>query len=311
MQRQRRALIIVNPLAVGLPRRADLVAAVGVAASEFGLEVTLAETEGPGHATTLASEAEHQGAEIIFVAGGDGALNETINGLRGDAVAVGVLPAGTANVWAKEAGITRDPLAALRAQLQQPAMLLDVGRAGERRFLLMASYGLDAEAVAAVRAPMKRRLGRMAYVVAGGRVGLRYSGFHVSLSFDDDAPLAVEAAMMLFGNTRLYGGVRAIASEASAVDGMLDCVVFLGRGPRAALRMLSEVARKRQLRSPAVLFLRARRVRMSAATGVELPAMQLDGDAVAAPAADLWVEPRALRMFVPRGERAVFQPLGG
>ena len=175
----------------------------------------------------------------------------------------------------------------------------------------MASYGLDAEAVAAVRTPWKRRLGRLAYVMAGGQVGLRYPGFRVSLSFDDDAPLEVEAVMMLFGNTRLYGGVRAITSEASAVDGLLDGVVFQGRGLRASLRALTEVARNRQLRSPNVLFRRARRVRISAASGLALPAMQLDGDAVAAPATDLWVEPRALRMFVPRAERAVFQPPRG
>ena len=241
----RRGIVIVNPVAGKLGPRRKLDAAIQSACAEFDLALETVVTEAPGEATELAARAEAAGSEIIIACGGDGTLNEVINGVRSTDVTVGQIPCGTVNIWAKEAGIPRQAGDALRAQLTGPSLLLDTGRVGGRRFLLMASYGLDAAAVAAVPGGLKRRLGSLAYVVAGMRVGLRYSGFRVTLELNGDTAETVDATMMVFGNTRLYGGVARITREASAVDGLLDCVIFRGHGPWATLRLLLPVLRGR------------------------------------------------------------------
>ena len=304
----RRGIVIVNPVAGKLGPRRKLDAAIQSACAEFDLALETVVTEAPGEATELAARAEAAGSEIIIACGGDGTLNEVINGVRSTDVTVGQIPCGTVNIWAKEAGIPRQAGDALRAQLTGPSLLLDTGRVGGRRFLLMASYGLDAAAVAAVPGGLKRRLGSLAYVVAGMRVGLRYSGFRVTLELNGDTAETVDATMMVFGNTRLYGGVARITREASAVDGLLDCVIFRGHGPWATLRLLLPVLRGRHLRSPRVLFRRARAVRITPAAGSALPPLQVDGDALPASAPALRVDPRSLRLFVPQPQRPVFQP---
>ena len=303
MQGFRRAVFILNPAARRLPSPKRLAADVESVCRELRLDPAFHVTDAPGHATQLAAEAEAAGADLIFACGGDGTLNEVLNGVSRRDLAIGVIPGGTVDVWAREAGVPRPPRAALRAQVGGSAIALDVGRAGARRFLLMASLGLDAAAVAAVRPRLKRRLGSLAYGLAGLEVGLRAPRYRVRLQFDDGPPEDVEALMLLFGNTRLYGGFARIAAEASAVDGMLDCVIFRGHGLPRLLSMLPVVLSRRHLRSRHVLFRRARSVTVQ---GDPLP-LQIDGDAVGRSESRFTVEPRAARLLVPRPQRPLFQ----
>ena len=301
----RRAVFIVNPAARTLPSRDVLVAAIEAARRDHSIAPEIRETDGPLHATQIAAEAENAGAELIVACGGDGTLNEVLNGVRRPDLPIGVIPGGTANVWAKEAGIPRRADRALRAQLSGTPVRVDLGRAAERRFLLMAGLGLDAATVAAVRPGLKRCTGPLAYAWTGLRVGGRYPGFQAAVRFDDDPAVDVEATMIVLGNTRNYGGVATITAEASAVDGQLDCVVFRGRGLPGTLRMLALVLLRRHLRSRHVLYRRARRIVIEGAA----PPMQLDGDAVPQAATAFSVEPAAVTMLVPWADRPVFQPL--
>jgi diacylglycerol kinase family enzyme len=241
-----------------------------------------------------------------------------LNGLTTTDVTLGLIPAGTANVWAKEAAIPRRPLAALRAQLAAGPIDVDCGRAGPpapadgegRRFLLMASYGLDAATIAAVAAAdprWKRHFGRLTYLVGGLRTGFRYPGFEIEIAFDDAAPVPLASRMLVIGNTRSYGGLAAITSQASAVDGRLDCVGLRGRGVGRNLAAIPQVLFQRHLCAGNVLFQRAQRIRLL--SDAPLPPMQLDGDAIASSAAELTIEPAALRLFVPGAAAPVFQPL--
>ena len=305
MQR-RYAVFIANPVARHLASHGDLDAAIHEAAGRFGLAADLRWTDGPGAATALAREAEQDGAEIIFACGGDGTLNEVLNGLRVPRTIVGQVPAGTVNVWAREAGIPTGYAAALRAQLEAAPLAVDLARAGERRFLLMASLGFDARAVAGVNHALKRRFGPSAYILAGIRAGWRYPGFRLDIAFDDDPPESIEAVMMVLGNTRNYGGAFEITPGASAVDGLLDCVVFLGHGLIPMLRMLPVTLRGHHLESPRVLFRRARQVRLISGMGAPLPDLQVDGESVTC-AQEFRVDPAAVRMLVPCPRRSVFR----
>ena len=172
----------------------------------------------------------------------------------------------------------------------------------------MAGYGLDALAVAALRPGVKRWTGPFAYVLAGLEVGLRYGGFRAALRFDgEDARVEVHAAMMVLANTRLYGGVAPIAPAASAVDGMLDCVVIQGVGIPSAVRVLPQALLGRHLRSDRVLYRRCRELQIEPLVGSALPPTQLDGDLGPVDASTVVVERAAVRMLVPNPAVPVLQ----
>ena len=304
----RPAVFILNPVARRAPSLERLRAAIDRAAGH-ALQPEIRITERPAHAIELAREAEAGGAGLIFACGGDGTINEVLNGLRNPSTQVGVIPAGTADVWAAEAGIPDGFVRAIRAQLGAQPLRLDVGRAGERRFLLMAGLGLDAAAAAAVSPRLKRLTGRAAYIAAGARVGALYHGHRFALRLDDGPPRELRANMIVIGNTRLYGSAVEIASEASAVDGELDCVIFRGGGPIPALRGLSLMLLRRHLRSGAVLFERARSIRIEPLDD-RPPLLQVDGDVVDTVGgfpSEFSVEPLAVTMLVPNADRPVFQ----
>ena len=313
----RRAIFIANPAARRLARRDAFEAAIIAAGARFDLNADIVWTQAPGEGVAVARDAASAGADLLFACGGDGTLNEVLNGLSDlpaqEAPLVGQVPAGTANVWAREASIPRrDFAAAIAAQLDAPGLPVDLGRIGERRFLLMTSFGFDARAVSAVNAGFKQRAGTLAYMLAGFKAGWRYPGFHIDLILDDDPPLRLHASMLVVGNTRNYGGVADITARASAVDGQLDIVAFLGHGVWPALRLLPGVLlRRSHLDSPHVLFRRARRVRLQSLPGERLPDLQLDGEIGVPPdtaATDLRVEPAAVRMLVPRPHAPLFRP---
>ena len=327
---RRRVLFIANPSARRLADRDTLHRAIRDATAGAGLDLDTVWTQAAGDGVRLARAAAADGIDDVFACGGDGTLNEVLNGLAGfaaaDAPRVGQVPAGTANVWAREAGIPRrDLAAAIRAQLDVPShaapnhaapnqdgiVPIDLGCVGERRFLLMASFGFDAAAVAAVNPALKKRAGPPAYVLSGLKTGWRYPGFDIDLSLDDDPPLRLHASLLVAGNTRSYGGHAEFTAQASAIDGQLDIVAFRGHGVWPALRILPGLLRRRHLDSPHVLFRRARRIRLQPVPGGLLPDLQLDGEIGLAPSdapLDLHVQPGAVRMLVPRPDAPLFRP---
>jgi diacylglycerol kinase (ATP) len=122
----RRAVFIVNPVARGIPSSAKLEMAAAWLESQ-GWEPTIEPTGARGHATALAREAAESGCDVVVGCGGDGTVNEIVNGLAGSETALAVIRGGTANVWAKEAGIPRDPLAAVRLVSEGRRRRMDLG----------------------------------------------------------------------------------------------------------------------------------------------------------------------------------------
>lgn len=242
----RRAVVVSNPVA----RRAVPLHAVRVAAALAlpGWDVEVVETARGGDAARLASVATRAEVDAVVACGGDGTLNGVINGVasvlkgRRPGPAIGLIPAGTANVWATEARIPRDPehaLALLESGIRVP---LDLGvatlRGESRRFLLMCGVGLDAAVVGRVEARprLKRRLGPLAFAGQGVATLARWRPVFARVQVDGEA-WTQSLALAVAGNTRLYGGVARVAAAARADDGLLDLVTFEAAqsGPAAAL----------------------------------------------------------------------------
>ncbi len=295
--------VIANPHAGRRGRLARLDAALE-RLPEHGWRIERLTTGAPGHAQELAAQAAADGSDCVLVCGGDGTINEAVNGLAGSETALAVLPAGTVNLWAKEAGLPGEPLGAVRLVLAGERRRVDLGRAGDRYFLMLASVGVDAYAVQAVTAERKRRWGRYAYAAAGILDLVRHGG----------RPLAIEAPGVRFrgralaaviGNTRLYGGLLYATRRARIDDGLLDLRVYAGAGARQLLPQIVRTVAGRPPRADE-LYLQTPELRIAAPR--PLP-VQADGEQIGTLPMTFTAVPRALSVVVPRGLRSpLFTP---
>jgi diacylglycerol kinase (ATP) len=319
------ATIINNPNARNALDRGTIEAAAGALAA-LGWRVAVHETAAPGDAADLAAEARAQGVEVVVACGGDGTLNEVLNGLTREPQlienlrpAVALIPAGTANVWSHEAGIPADPADALALLEQGMRRPFDLGVAtiGDqpRRFALMCGVGLDAAVTRAVEdAPtIKRRLGRLAFAWPSLRAVFGARGVPTTVTIDGHAE-EVPLVQMIAGNTRLYGGLARITSGAVADDGQLDIVSFLdeGRAITRPWRLLRESlgALRGSLDQRRVEGVGYRRTPLLELRPSRDLAVQVDGEPIGVCGPDaplaLTVEPAAIEMVTPPGDNALF-----
>lgn len=265
-----RLLLIANPVSGGDARPRIALAAAWFLGQGADVEVVL--TQQRGDARRLAAQVRARRCDRVVVAGGDGTLNEVANGLCGSEVPVAFLPLGTVNVFALETGIPLQLEAACRLALEGRPQPISLGRIGEETFLLMASAGWDAAAVARLRPAVKRRFGRMAYVLSAveallarppGTVevllpdGRRRSGFGVVVS-----------------NARCYGGRYVITPQASVVSDRLELCLLRRGGRGAMLGYVLRLGLHLPLRPPAVEYHSVATVELS---GDGVP-VQVDGD---------------------------------
>jgi YegS/Rv2252/BmrU family lipid kinase len=290
-----RALIVFNPIAGQAAGFEQDIHAASDVWRAHGWVVEIRPTAGPGDGTRIAREAALAGYDVVVAAGGDGTVNEVINGLVGTQTALGALPIGTVNVWVRELGLPLQPRAAAAALLDAQPRTIDLGRAGDRHFLLMAGIGFDAAVTAQVRAHEKRRLGIFAYIFRALDLARRFRGTRMRIIVDGKA-LRTRSLMVVLGNSQLYGGFLKITGRASLDDGMLDLCIIKGNTLRGVpLRILSILLRRATL-DPQIEYHRARSVRIE--TRLPLP-VQVDGDHIGYTPMTFEAVPGALRALIP------------
>jgi YegS/Rv2252/BmrU family lipid kinase len=225
-----RTCVIFNPAA-----RGDKARRFRRHFDDIGRESTLKHTTAAGDARRLAAEAIGEGFECIVAAGGDGTLNEVLNGF-GDVpdgferARLGVLPLGTVNVFARELAIPTKlnaAWAAIRqgreARIDLPAVNHQANGSPQRSyFAQLAGAGLDARAIELVQWQLKKKIGPLAYVVAGLKALM---GAQSKITVSGGGHSAT-GELVLIGNGRLYGGPYRIFPHANLCDGLLDVCVF-------------------------------------------------------------------------------------
>jgi diacylglycerol kinase (ATP) len=289
-----RACIILNPLA----GHAEDVSAVQRARAiweNHGWEVDWQTSDYAGHAIDLARAAAASGFNLVVAAGGDGTVNEVVNGIAGTPTALAALPVGTGNVWVRETKLPLRPEAAATALLEGQSYALDLGKAGERYFLLMASIGFDASVTRRVRPELKRRLGIMAYLVQALNTARDVRGTRMRLILDGRA-IKGRVLMVVIGNSRLYGGFLQITHHANLTDGMLDVAVIKGQDARSAPLHLLSILLRRHHFNPDLAYHRAREVIVSGSLPLDV---QVDGDPIGETPMTFRVVPRALHAWLP------------
>lgn len=302
---QPRVLILFNPTA---GQAQTLISALESAVDRWrnsGWLVDLRPTRSAGDATRLAREAAAQGYNIVVAAGGDGTVNEVINGLVGTQTALAMLPIGTVNIWAREMGLPMDLPRSTTAFLQAQLKQIDVGQVGDRYFLLMAGIGFDAAVTAAVRSGEKKRLGAIAYVFQALQLAQKFKGTRAHIRVDGKR-IRGRILMVVIGNSQLYGGVVKLTAHAVLNDGLLDVCVIKGSSMMwAPLRLLSILLRHYD-RDPKVDYYRARQVQVLGRT--VLP-VQVDGDYLGMTPMTFRVVPKSLWVLVPTSaDRSLWQP---
>jgi len=309
------ARLISNPVSRGAPSLERLKSAV---AGIEGWEISISETGSAGHATELALVAAAQNADAVIACGGDGTVNEVANGLAGSSTPMGVVRGGTANVWAKEAGVPRRPADALQLLATGDRRSIDLGRIralpaqhpdsgdapadmpgaeqdnGARYFLLMAGIGFDAAIVRQASGALKQRLGATAYLLQGVRSLLSHRAETVDLEVDGVTERA-SLYWLLLGNTRSYAGVVNLTHQASAVDGKLDfCLVERGGPARFAWLAPWVLLRRHAGRA----YVQYRTVESLEVRTPGLP-VQIDGEYLTETPVNIDIVRHALRVIVP------------
>ncbi|MDJ0683880.1 MAG: YegS/Rv2252/BmrU family lipid kinase [Alphaproteobacteria bacterium] len=240
---------------------------------QTGRNVYVRRTTRPGHATQLAAELDAATVATVVAAGGDGTIREVAAGLAGSGVKLAILPLGTANIMALELGVGLNPKRAAALVVAGETRQITSGLVNDRRFLLMASAGLDSRVVARLSRPLKSLLGKVAYIVAAFQEFFSTEPRPLIKAFVDDAPLTAE--MIIVTRARRYGGPFTIAPKADLTGDTLFVVAPQGRGRRALLRYALALATNRLHRLPDVIVQEAREVRLTAPEGHP---MQVDGD---------------------------------
>lgn len=274
--RARRLLVIRNPTS---GRRAKgKFARWQAALDRLGADVTLVETEGPRHAIELARAANPARFDAVAVAGGDGTINEAINGLAFSQLPLALLPLGTANVLANELELPRNVEALARiaafapARSVRPGEILAGGQNEPWRFLLMAGIGFDAEVVAHVDLTLKRHLGKGAYAIESLRQLVRHEKRRFAVRLDGTP---IEPASLVVARAHFYGGRFVLAPQARLDQPVLYAVVFPGASRLAALRYMAAVVTGTLARQCDVRVQTAERIDID---GPEGASVQVDGD---------------------------------
>lgn len=276
---------IVNPFARRV-MRSRLAHALEPAAD--GAKIVF--TKAAGDATRLARMAAADGFQTVVAVGGDGTVNEVLAGIAGSDVRLGVIPAGTMNVFARELGLPTSWQMALERIKTGREQALDLAWANGRPFVQLAGVGFDADVVENVTSEDKRALGALAYVVSG----LEELGTHrQNLRVEADGIPAMEGEWVLVGQGRFYGGPLALFPNANNADGLLDVIVVRRLSIPFLIKSALLLPFKLHTRIHGASYFQTRSLRVSG--GARL---QLDGESFEKGDFEFRVTPKALRVVV-------------
>ncbi|MBW2972485.1 diacylglycerol kinase family lipid kinase [Candidatus Woesearchaeota archaeon] len=217
----KRHLLIINPRAGRAKRIEDDL--VGFF-RQHDVLLDIKKTRRPLDAKSFAKAAVRK-YSVVIAAGGDGTINETINGLAGSKTRLGIIPMGTENALAQGLGIPLDHLAAARIIIKGKTKTFDLGKAKKRYFILTAGVGLDAKAVSNSQTVLKKLLGRGVYPLAAIQTILTHVPSKLEVWLDDQV-LPRWGYFVVIGNVKYYGSNLEIAQYAEPDDGYLDVCIF-------------------------------------------------------------------------------------
>lgn len=288
-----KATVIVNPISsrINYP---DCVNRIKRELEQGEYQVIIQPTSAPLEAIELSRRAEAEGSELIISVGGDGTLNEVINGISSPVTKLGIIPTGLSNVLAMELGIPADLDGAIRIISDGHTRLIDLGIVNGRLFSTMVSVGLDAEAVRLVNPGWKKFIGRYAYHLAGAKALIFFRPSPLTVRTEEGQELSGQSVVV--SNASFYGGPHKINPEARVDDGLLHCCLFEKGGRRDYARYFMGVIRKKHHTFDDVHLIKTTGIR------IDTPGMpiQADGDYIGRTPARIRILPERLTVCTVR-----------
>jgi diacylglycerol kinase (ATP) len=302
------AVLIHNPNAGngGNGRRRLIDQARQILASN-GIEADLAETTGPGHATEIAQQAVRDRRQLVITCGGDGTLNEVVNGLanhaNGHRVPLALLPGGTANILAKELDLPWDIPRAARRLVDAEICEIALGLATpleqpdrKRYFLSVSGAGPDGMIVYSVDLGLKARVGILAYWWQGAREVLRYTFPRFRVRTGDRQ---LEVTLVIVGRTKNYGGPFKITDQADLFEDRFEVMALTTQSGFRYLSYLPTLWMGKLRKEEGVHFWKAESLVCEPLDANPVYA-HVDGESLARLPIEFSIVPRALKLLVPR-----------
>jgi len=290
----RRLLLIVNPVAGG-GRPARALPQVQSAIRRLGLDQRFEYTSSLEHARELALEAAANG-EVAVAFGGDGLIGAVAGALKHSDGVLGILPGGRGNDLCRVLGIPRKPVAACEVLATGVEQALDIGQAGERTFMGIASCGFDSVANRIANETTRVR-GSLVYAYALLRALPSWQAAEFEVTLDGGPTRRFTGYSVAAANSKAFGGGMLLAPNASLTDGLLDVVTIEHMSRLRFLALAPTVFSGRHLRHRGVDLVRAREVRIEATRPFTLYA---DGEPLAELPITIRTLPGAVRTIVPR-----------
>ena len=263
-------------------------------------ETEICRTEHEGHAEELARQAVEGGADLVVAAGGDGTLNEVVNGLSAgfDRVRLGLLPLGTGNDFARSIGVPDDLEGAVAVLREGRTRRIDVGRAlagGTSRWFLNMAVGGFSGVVSEKASEAKERWGPLAYMRGAVEAWPELTAFEASIVLNGAERLRIATYNIVISNGRYVAAGIPVAPQAEVDDGLLDVMIAPATTiPKLAL-LVPKVLLGQHLNDDLLIFRRATRIEIESDPPM---AFNVDGEILGEAAAVFEIQPRALEMVV-------------
>jgi len=299
-----KAGVIYNPSA-GRCRGEAIAASVKQGLTRRGLEVSLHATQRPTEAMVIASWLVDE-VDVIVAIGGDGTINEVVNGMVGGRMGggnasrrkarLGIVPTGTVNVLAQELGLPFQVERACNVIAEGKTIMLDVGRINDRGFVLMTGAGIDALTVRNIDLRAKKRFRELAFLATGLKWGLAADppAFVVRAAGEE-----YTATFFVASNCRNYAGHLGVTPDADPTDGLLDLLIFTGTTRYSLAVFWLGVPSGLHLKNPNVKYIRAEKAELIPLSEKEIVWFQTDGELAGRLPATVRIDAHALEVLVP------------
>ncbi len=255
-------MIIYNP-AAGKNKFRKLLPDAERILTDADLEVTLVpSTAKPKSTTEIARHAAESGYDIVIAAGGDGTVNEVVNGLMQvkKRPKLGILPVGTTNDYARALNVAKDPLEALRIIANQETIRVDIGKANENEFFINnAAGGRITEITYAVKESMKSKWGRLAYLFSGLTVLPKLSPVNIEVTYNDEI-FKGEILLFFANKSNSVGGMETLCPPAQLNSGMFELLILKKVSPKKLFQLFASIKKGTHLNSPHVIHARTNKV---------------------------------------------------
>jgi YegS/Rv2252/BmrU family lipid kinase len=306
----KKASLVINPrMGENIAKLTDIIAVLS--AADWSTDIALKEFG--GHTMELAAKAAEKDYDLVIAYGGDGTLNQVVNGVmntKNQHSTVGIIPGGTANVWAGEVGVPDDPIKAALSLVGSKIHKVDIGRVdvgsltfsnqieedaqnraikngkkaskARHHFLLMAGLGIDAAIMSKVSKPLKYRIGPLAVGASAAKELPKQQPFPLEIRVsgglrEDNLLWKGEVLQVIIGNTRRYADIVEMTPNAYIDDGVLDVCVITAGNPLSTIQQISSLLLRRKPDNTTAEYFHGAHLMISAPASIE---MQLDGSAV-------------------------------